>query len=145
LESFRRWLTRPRPTRYLVLILVGSWFWLAIAEEKSLGRYLLATGVAIVSVWSRFGAEISKDLAASGGNSRKRRDRDKRDFLGKIATISALPIVITFYVDFRIGLRVLALVLIMTTIHVVLAPGKLLTEGSKRKLRRWLAHGSTSD
>jgi hypothetical protein len=138
LAALRHFLTAQRPTQSLVIVLIGSWIWLGIAVEMPFGSFLLVTLVVVVFVLTKYGSAIEDHRAATRrrNSSRKNDGRDKRDFLRQFPLIVALPIVVSFYVSLWTGVKATGLVVALTIVYVLLAPGEVFPKHWRRKLRR---------
>ena len=139
LESFHRFLTTSRPTKYLVLVLIGSWIWLWIVSDyPPVSWYVGNTLVVVAFLWLRHGRAVKEDLVRQASPSRRDPSQRKRDFFGLIGMIAILPLVITLWFDPRTGLLLLLIFGLLGLISLYLMPGDLITEGwlTKRWSRR---------
>jgi hypothetical protein len=94
LAALRHFLTAQRPTKSLVIVLIGSWIWLGIAVQMPFGSFLLATLAVVVFVLTKYGSAIDEHLAAARRRNSSRKDsgKDKRGFLLQLPLIAAGPL-----------------------------------------------------
>ena len=139
LERFQRFLTTPRPTKYLIFVLIGSWVWLWIVSDYPPAFWYVGNTLVVVAfLWLRHGRAIREDLARQASPSRRNPSQRKRDFLGVIGKTTILPLVITLWFVPRTGLLLLFLLGLLALITLYLMPGDLIPEGwlTKRWSRR---------
>jgi hypothetical protein len=132
LSKLRALMTEPRPTRYLVFILLASWAWLGmtvIEEGIPIKRFLGVSFLTVVFLWSRYGIAIQDDLVATRKAARK--SREKQEFLKTLALCFTLPILVMLWSDFWRGVAVLAIVSVGAILYWVVTPANRVKRRAK--------------
>ena len=139
LTSLRRFLTTPRPARYLVFILIGVWLWFSTVLEVSIFSYVGYTLLALAYLWLRPFSGL-RDLVQHYRTGSKNRNpsKQKREFLLLLAFVAIMGIVFALRIDRWRGILLIAVAALAMAVYVTLTPGNVIPEGwlSKRRNKR---------